>query len=485
MAGSASSSKKMYLIHSFIYFVIMFGFEFLPQINGITELGMKVLGIFFGVLYGWIFIGFIWPSLFAMLALGMTGYASILEVFQAGMGDATVLKVFYIFIFAGILQATDLTTFIANWCVSLKISRGKPWVLITVIFLAAIIIGGFINQYAAIVIIWYIFYGICKASGLEKGDPLVSYVVVGVPVMSTMGAMMLPFLPVSVIFRSMLQETILTTYEMPTGAMTISHLVLAFTLVVGYLIVGKYILRINTDALKNLSDDFFKKVEGQKMTKEQKFSMITLIGFVLILVLPIIMPDCALKLVLKNLDLVGASVLMICFFMFQKDENGKDKFDFGKMVYQGINWDIIVLFMSTMPISAAMESEETGIVKTLVTAVMPVFEKISPSMYLLACFIVFLLLTQVAHNLILGIVFTSVLASIGIDMGINPYLFQIFFAWSLQLAFMTPGASANSALIFANTNWIDTKSAYKYTAVIILTGGVIACALLPLLMQLY
>lgn len=209
MAGSSSSNKTMYYVHSLIYLVIMFGFWFVPPFGGITELGMKVLGIFFGVLYGWIFIGFIWPSLFAMLALGMTGYASVLEVFQAGMGDGTVAKVFYVFIFAGILQATNLTDFIANWCISRKICRGKPWVLVTFLFLAAIFVGGFINQYAAIVIIWYIFYSICDAVGIKKGDPLISYVVVGVPVMSTMGAMMLPFLPVSVIFRSMLQENIL------------------------------------------------------------------------------------------------------------------------------------------------------------------------------------------------------------------------------------------------------------------------------------
>ena len=61
----------MYYAHSLIYLVIMFGFWFVPPFGGITELGVKVLGIFFGVLYGWIFIGFIWPSLFAMLALGM------------------------------------------------------------------------------------------------------------------------------------------------------------------------------------------------------------------------------------------------------------------------------------------------------------------------------------------------------------------------------------------------------------------------------
>lgn len=57
--------------------------------------------------------------------------------------------------------------------------------------------------------------------------------------------MMLPFLPASVIFRSMLQENILTSYVMPNSAMMITHFTLAVTLVLGYIILGKFILRID------------------------------------------------------------------------------------------------------------------------------------------------------------------------------------------------------------------------------------------------
>ncbi len=485
MATEVAKSNKSYYIHSIIFVLITFGVWFIPPFGGITEMGMKVLGVFIGLLYGWIFIGFIWPSFFGMIALGLTGYATILEVFQSGMGNDTVLKVFFIFIFAGVLQSTNLTVYIAEWCISRKICRGRPWLLVGVIFLAAILVGGLINQYASIVIIWSIFYGICQSVGLKKGDPLVNYVVVGVPIMSTMGAMMLPFLPVSIIFRSMLQETILTTYEAPMGSLIASHLLLTVTLIIGYLLLGRFVLRINTDKLHDLDEAFYARIEGKKMTREQKISMVTLVAFILILVLPIVLPDSGFTAVLSNLDLVGAAVLMIIFFTFRRSAEGKHIYDFNKMVFNGINWDIVILFAATMPVSAAMESDETGIVNAIVSAVLPVFENISSSMYLVICFLVFLVITQVAHNLILGIVFTSVLASIGIDMGINPYLFQIFFAWALQLAFMTPGASANSALIFANTNWITTKDAYKYTTVAVICGAIMALCMLPVLMMLF
>ena len=44
----------IYYVHSAIGVLIMFGVGFLPPIPGITAIGMKVLGAFLGMLYGWI-----------------------------------------------------------------------------------------------------------------------------------------------------------------------------------------------------------------------------------------------------------------------------------------------------------------------------------------------------------------------------------------------------------------------------------------------
>ena len=170
-----------------------------------------------------------------MVALGMSGYASILSVFQAGFGDATVLKIFFVLLFASILSTTDLTSYIANWCVSRKICQGRPWILTALIFLGSIFIGGFINQFGGIIIMWYIFYGICQAAGFKRGDGYVSYMVVGICVMCVMGTMALPFLPVPIIYRSMLQNDILSRFTVPMGTLIIYQILLLSLIFVGYL----------------------------------------------------------------------------------------------------------------------------------------------------------------------------------------------------------------------------------------------------------
>ena len=62
----------------------------------LEPIGMKVLGIFLGMLFGWTFIGFIWPSILGAIALGFSGYATVSSVISSGMGNISVtLGVFF------------------------------------------------------------------------------------------------------------------------------------------------------------------------------------------------------------------------------------------------------------------------------------------------------------------------------------------------------------------------------------------------------
>ena len=63
----------MYYVHSVICLAIMFGFGRLAPFEPLTPLGMNLIGIFLGVLYGWIFIDIIWPSIAGLLAMTLIG----------------------------------------------------------------------------------------------------------------------------------------------------------------------------------------------------------------------------------------------------------------------------------------------------------------------------------------------------------------------------------------------------------------------------
>lgn len=89
MAADLTATEKnrnvKYYINSAVCLIIMFGFGYLPPIDPITVLGMQILGIFLGMVYGWIFVGIAWPSLAGLIALMQTGYMTAGEVIKSSL----------------------------------------------------------------------------------------------------------------------------------------------------------------------------------------------------------------------------------------------------------------------------------------------------------------------------------------------------------------------------------------------------------------
>ena len=62
MSTALSKRKPSYWIHMIITIGLMFFFGFIPAPEPITAYGMKILGIFLGLVWGWSFCDLAWPS---------------------------------------------------------------------------------------------------------------------------------------------------------------------------------------------------------------------------------------------------------------------------------------------------------------------------------------------------------------------------------------------------------------------------------------
>ena len=80
-----------YVINSIIAIAIMIGFKYVvTPSDPLTPLGVEILGIFLGVVWGWLLCGDIfWPSLFGLVLLGVSGWHTVPEVFTMGLGITT------------------------------------------------------------------------------------------------------------------------------------------------------------------------------------------------------------------------------------------------------------------------------------------------------------------------------------------------------------------------------------------------------------
>lgn len=142
-----------YALHSAVVLAFMFLFQFLPPIAPLTHVSMQVIGVFIGVIYGWVNVGLAWPSLLGVVALGCTDYMPMTTVLQAAFGSQTLVMILSLLLLAAFVQQADLTGVILDWLLGMESARGKPFLLLFY-FLIAGFLAALLSQSIAVFVIF-------------------------------------------------------------------------------------------------------------------------------------------------------------------------------------------------------------------------------------------------------------------------------------------------------------------------------------------
>lgn len=474
-------NNKLYYIHSAITLLLMFGFQFIPPVEPLTLLGMQVLGIFLGLLYAWTFVDFTWPSLMGMVALGLTGYAPMTTIFAQGFGADLAILVFFSFVLSSYLSKVGLTQIIANWFISRPINIGRPWVLALMIFLSAYFLGAVMSLTATIIIIWSIYYKLCDAIGLKPREKYPVLVLLGIAYSAMLGYTIFPFKPMAALVLNIVTEStglVVDSFQFISCMMIFSLICL-----VVYVLICKYIFRPDTGILKN-DTDHFAELRGAILNKEQKVASFVTIGFIVVAVLPSILPNWPWVGVLKSLGMTGALVTALSVGIFLRLKSGEPMLDFNKVANRDISWDIVIMLVATTPISKALNSPESGVMTFIVGHLEPVVAHLSPTLFVLVFVAFCAILTQFAHNLVAAAVMTPIMCQFALALGADPILIGMMMAFVLNVGIATPGGSTPGALAYANRHWISAGQAYGYNFIIFTVNLFLVLTVGLFLMQL-
>ena len=458
MATRKRPKNLFYYINTLVVFLLIFGIGALPPFGQITQLGMQILGIFVGTLYGWCTVGLVWPSIIAIIGVGLTSYCTVTESLSTGFGNEIPITIVVVYTLAAFMEESGLSGWLANWFISRKIGEGRPWMFTFLIFLAAYVLSALISLYATIIILWAIFYKICDQIGEKHGSKYTGMVIAGIVIICSLTGMIFPFKPFSVIVLGLAQNGIGTTLEYNFVTWTVYNFLISFAMMVLYMVVCRFVIRPDMTKVKEAGAQYA-YLRDAKMNRDEKIAFVVLIAFIVLLMLPSIVPE---------------SVPV-------KTKEGKAYVSIPELIKKGVNWELVILIAATMPLSNALEAEESGVLQTVIAWMTQVFSGLSATAFLVIITVLFILVTQVTHNLVLVMVFTPVLAQMGLNFGANPLLVSFMIYYSAFTAFCTPAASSNAALIFGNAEWINTKQAYLTGILILLIAlAVLICIGIPL-----
>ena len=202
MSTSISVVKKVNrtaYLKVLIMFALTIGISLLPPFGSITPLGMKVLGIFVGVLYGWCVLDTVWVSIFALLAIGYT-CSDIVSVFSAGFANQITLAALMTSVLGGALDSCKITDLICNWCLTRNFVKGRPWVLVITILMAGLFIGAFASSLAGTFLLWVVILNLADKCHYEKGCKEIAFLLGMVVIFPAAGSNSIPFQPGAIFF---------------------------------------------------------------------------------------------------------------------------------------------------------------------------------------------------------------------------------------------------------------------------------------------
>lgn len=444
-------------IHVVVMFIIMIGVGSLPTFGQITDLGMKVLGVFLGTLYGWLFIDLLWPSLIGLVALGLTGFMTIGEAFANALASDIGIQVIITCIFAGALGKIGAVDVVSNWILTRKTLQRSPWLLILTIYLT-IMIGTMLGAGLALIfMLWSLVLQAAERCGYSKKDSIVAFLLATIVILGFTSSNIMPFKGSALLYLSF--------YIPVAGAIdyvpfVVFALVYTFCLMGAFILAAKFLLKIDVSKF-SLPDDEIKRIKEIKISHEQKIGCIIMFAYFIIMFSPAFLPsDWIITEFISTLGLLGITTVALMLLALVKKNDGHSVLKLSEC-HQSIPWDIVWLICATTPLANAMEAEESGIMTTIVSILTPILTSMSFTVLIIVVIVVLGILTQFTHNIVLGAMFIPFLTEIVLQTGGNSELLFMSILLILNCAYVTPAASMQAALIHGH-DLIGKKSAYSW-----------------------
>ncbi len=437
------------IVHIIITLAIMIGFKYVvPASEPLTPLGVEVLGIFLGMLYGWLIAGdTFWPSMMGLIMLGLSEYGTVNSVLTSAFGNNTVLLLLFFYALITVIDDAGITEYVARWVVSRKIVYGRPWVLTLMIFIAMCLLTIMVSCAAATIVIFPFIKQIATLYDMKPGEKWTASTLIATVYVGCVFYMLLPFksLPVVIFgnYEALSGNTIpVAPYILIVIIMTVASIICAL----GFL---KFVVKPDVSKLSRKDIDFG---ELPILTKYQKFVLIYFAALIFFMLIPSFVPKTVPGIaVLKAMGNTGILLTALAVYLLLSPKGGVSA---TAMFSKKVGWSIIFIVASALTIAGAMSNESTGITNWIIQLLTPVVEGTGPVLFTLIVCAVGCFITNVSNNIATTAMLTPIIYSVGVSSGANIVSLLICMMFACNMGLCAPPASAPAAMIHGDKEWI-------------------------------
>ncbi|MBO5301447.1 MAG: hypothetical protein J6A81_04435 [Peptococcaceae bacterium] len=445
-------AKKVNIIHYIICAAFCLLFRFIPPFGGLTAMGVGIVGTFIGAVYGWIMIDMLWPSVLALVGIGLS--IGMNQMMVASFGSLTIVAMIVCMMAIGVAMKNGAFTWLAMKLLTNKAMAGRGWTVLTVILLLAWLVGSF-NPIIMMMIFASFMISMFEQVGVKKDDKLVVIMFLAVAYQLMRGQILFPFMGTGLTYL-MAYNNMFPNLPIPMAQYLTMMVIMGLVMLVVLLVLLKFVFRVDVSPLSNY------KPQGEGVppaTKGQKYALILFVIFMLANVVMIFAPG-AIKHFLEQFGIVGIAMLMGAVVPLIKDENGKSLGNLEELLSMA-NWGQIMMVGYIMVVSTQMMMPTTGISAFMANFIKP-FMALPPMVFIVVVMVFCLILTNVANNMLCAILCMPFLVNFGSMMGMNPVGMVCLMFIISEFALATPAASPVTGVAFSYTNWVSSNQMMKY-----------------------
>lgn len=476
--SNIAKKKGIFFLHWLIVLALMLGFRYIPTMGEITPYGMQILGIFLGLVWGWIFLDFLNPSLlsFLIVILFVEGQ-TVRSVTAQSIGNENIFMMVMILALAQYFEDSGLNKYLANWFVSRKINVGRPWVFSGVLMFAAFFFSAFAQIMPALILMWSITYQIAGEVGQTKKHQWVTFMLVGICMAGSYGCVAAPWQIMGLVFLAAMTDAIGITVNM--GLYCFVMTLFSVCAIVLYELIGRFILRIDVTNVRN-DNDRFAAMRQNKMNSRQKQAGLIMLLFIVLLMAPNFLP--MTWPIISQLSLMSATgvivLIVVVISLFRDNATGEEQYNTNHLLSVSTQWNLIIMCGMCFLLINLMESDEAGVVNTAVTSIVPLVSNLGPIGCTLLVAVILGVLTQFLHNMVLGLIFIPIVAGVMVEMSGSPIVSTLAISAALMSSFLTPAASTQSAMLFGMNEDSDKKHLIGYAGAAVLAGMICMAGIL-------
>lgn len=475
-----------YYIKSIIGIAIMLFFgRLIPAPAPMTQVGMIVIGQFIGLIFLWTFVDMVWPTFVGIVLFGFVAFdvfpnsGQIAGIYEAGMqsmGSWVTVIVITLLFFTEVLSEAGLIRRFALWFITRKAARKGGWSFTIMFFLATLIVGLFLNVTATQVIMLAVAKEIFQLSGMTEKDKWPRVITVGLTFICIVTYAMTPFChDLTLLFMGIYSA--ISGNPVNWGAYTAVGLPFGIIILAGLFAWFRFVVKPDMSKLKDLDFDKLDALRPGPMTKREKIvSLLTGVLFVCWIIpgiLSVFSPNSPIAGWFNMITFMTPLMVVVILFAIIRVD-GKPVLDL-PVVAKRISWLVVFFLAGIMMIATAMGEPTTGISDWVMSITAPLVQNLSPWALIAMLGVLSVILTNVANNVPVGIIFTTIGVPLALQLGINPFVAALAITLGSQMAFCIPPAFVPIGMCYA-----DPYGGAKYTFRWGVVSTIIACVVCAL-----